>query len=107
MTTSVTETYELHVTGAASLTVHSHAGNITLHTGRDEHIVVAATKRVQGFLGVAGGADLEKVQIGIQQSGNHISVDAAPDRWSLFKKVAVDLDITLPVNMARLDLTLH
>ncbi|MGO8950248.1 MAG: DUF4097 family beta strand repeat-containing protein [Ktedonobacterales bacterium] len=107
MVTSVTETHELHLSGVPSLTVRSNAGNIRLHPGSEERILIIVTKRARGLLNAASEADLEKVNIDVRQSGNDVTVDAEVDRWSLFKQLTVDLDITLPADVTRLDLKLN
>jgi DUF4097 and DUF4098 domain-containing protein YvlB len=108
MTTAMaTETHDLPLTGTPSLTLRGHAGNIVLHPGSADHLLVAATKRGHGFLIALSESDLDKVQIGVQQSGNHISLAVEMDPWTFLKKVAVDLDITVPASMTWLDLTLR
>src|SRR5215469_18213138 len=107
MAISVTEMHELHLNGMASVTVRNNAGNIVLHPGGEDRILVQVTKRVRGFLSTASEADLEKVHIDVKQNGNAVAIDADVDRWSLFKQVTIDLDITLPSAVARLDLKLN
>jgi hypothetical protein len=107
MATSVTEMHELHLNGIASVTVRNNAGNIVLHPGGEDRILVQVTKRVRGFLSTATEADLEKANIDVKQSGNAVVIDAVVDRWSLFKQLTIDLDITLPPAVARLDLKLN
>jgi DUF4097 and DUF4098 domain-containing protein YvlB len=107
MATSVTEMHELHLNGIASVTVRNNAGNIVLHPGAEDRILVQVTKRVRGFLSTATEADLEKANIDVKQSGNAVVIDAVVDRWSLFKQLTIDLDITLPPAVARLDLKLN
>jgi hypothetical protein len=107
MATSETETHELHLNGAASVTVRNNAGNIVLHPGSEDQILVLVSKRVRGFLGTASEADLEQVHIDVKQNANAVIIDAEVGRWSLFKQVTIDLDITLPPTVARLDLKLN
>ena len=107
MATTTTETHELHLTGAPSLSVRNSAGNIRLHPGGEGQILIVATKRVRGFLADATEADLEKVAVTVRQHGDDISVDADTDHWSLFKQMTVDLDIAVPATVARLDLKLN
>src|SRR5271166_5417775 len=102
MAFSVTETHELHLTGVPSLTVHSNAGNIHIHPGDETRIIIVATKRARGFLSSASESDLEKLTIEVQQSANAVIVDAVADRWSHFKQLTVDIDITMPATVAQL-----
>jgi DUF4097 and DUF4098 domain-containing protein YvlB len=107
MATSVTETHELHLTGAPSLSVRNSAGNIRLHPGSEGQILIVATKRIRGLLANATEEDLQKVAVMVRQHGDDISVEVDMDRWSLFKQGTVDLDITVPATVARLDLKLN
>jgi DUF4097 and DUF4098 domain-containing protein YvlB len=107
MATSVTETHELHLNGIASVSVRNNAGNVVLHAGSEDQILVQVTKRVRGFLGTSSEADLEKVKVDVKQNANSVVIDAEVDRWSLFKQVTIDLDISLPPTVARLDLKLN
>ncbi len=107
MALSVTETHELHLSGIPSLSVRSNAGNTRLHSGGEARILIVATKRVRGFLTDASEADLENLKIDVRQSGDAVTVDAEVDRGSLFKQFTVDLDITLPTTIDRLDLKLN
>ncbi len=106
MALSVTETHELHLSGIPTLSVHNKAGNIRLHSGSDAQILVVATKRPSGFLTAASDTNLERVKIVVQQSGNRVTVQVEQDRWLLFKQLTIDLDITLPATVARIDVTL-
>ncbi len=107
MALSVTETHELHLTGVPSLTVHSNAGNIHIHPGDETRILIVATKRARGFLSSASESDLEKLTIDVRQSANAVVVDAVADRWSHFKQLTVDIDITMPATVAQLELRLN
>jgi DUF4097 and DUF4098 domain-containing protein YvlB len=107
MATSVNETHELHLSGIPSLTVRNNAGNVVLHPGSEDQILVLVTKRVRGFLSTSSEADLEKVHVDVKQNANSVAVDAEVDRWSLFKQVTIDLDISLPPTVTRLDLKLN
>jgi hypothetical protein len=107
MATSVTETHELHLTGTPSLAVRNNAGNIRLHPGSEGQILVVATKRMRGLLGKATEQDLEQAAVTVRQHADEIVVEANMDHWSLFKQLTVDLDITIPATVARLDLKLN
>jgi DUF4097 and DUF4098 domain-containing protein YvlB len=104
---SATETHELHLTGAPSLTVRNNAGNIRLHPGAEGQVLVYVTKRARGLLGNVSEADLERVRVDVHQNGNDILIDAEVERSSIFKQITIDLDIALPATAARLDLKLN
>jgi DUF4097 and DUF4098 domain-containing protein YvlB len=47
------------------------------------------------------------VAVRVRQHADEISVEADMDSWSLFKQMTVDLDISVPATVARLDLKLN
>jgi putative adhesin len=79
-----------HVTGHSRLIVSDTAGDIHIHPGATDSIVVQGTKYVRGL-----GANLDDITVNYQQQGDTVSVTSA-ESWNFMAEHGVHMDITVP-----------
>ncbi len=100
MVIQATETHTLSGVGVApDLKVRNSAGSITINAGPEGQFTLEATKKVVGgIFGQPKEPDLDKIEVGVTQEGNLISVNVHPGAAeALFgKSTLVDLVITAP-----------
>jgi len=99
MVIQTTETHILSVDAAPDLKVRNSAGSITINAGPEGQFTLEATKKiVGGIFGQPKEPDLDKIEVGVTQEGNLISVSVHPGAAeALFGKSSlVDLVITAP-----------
>lgn len=85
------------VSGAPTISLQDHNGTISFTRGAEKSVVVHATKRA------ATDDLLAKLQVNIQQDGDHISIDTTGDNtagFALFgdNGIAVDYQIEVPAH---------
>jgi DUF4097 and DUF4098 domain-containing protein YvlB len=88
----------LKVGSKATLKVETHAGNITVHTGPAQSIIISGHIRARGgFPGPSGESKVEKIASNppISQDGNSIHISGV-EGSDLRRNVFVDYDITVP-----------
>jgi DUF4097 and DUF4098 domain-containing protein YvlB len=87
-----------NVSSKASLRVVTNAGNITVHTGPAQSVVISGHIRARGgFPGPSAESKIEKISANppISQDGNSIHISGVQGS-ELRKNVYVDYDITVP-----------
>lgn len=89
----------LKVNGPVDLTVASGSGNITVHTGGGDSVVISAKLHANNSWLFGGSAEDRIHQIEqnppIEQQGNIIHVGRAHD-GDLFRNISIDYDLTVP-----------
>ena len=88
--TTALPVHTFHVAGHTQLIVHNTSGDIRIHEGESDSIVVHGTKYVSGF-----GANMNDITVDYQQNGNTVSVTANEGSNFLGER-GVDLDISVP-----------
>lgn len=85
------------VSSKATLKVETNAGNITVHTGPAQSIVISGHIRARGgFPGPSGESKVDRISSNppVRQDGNNIVISTIES--DLRKNVFVDYDITVP-----------
>lgn len=89
----------LKVTGPVDLEVISGSGNITVHTGGSDAVLIAAKIRASNAWLFGGGAEdrIQRIEQNppIEQQGNIIHIGRVQDHW-LFRNISIDYDLTVP-----------
>jgi Putative adhesin len=89
----------LKVNGAVDLDVVSSSGNITVHTGNSDTVLVSAKIHASNSW-LFGGASEDRIRRieqnpPIEQQGNIIHIGHTMDR-ELFRNISIDYDLTVP-----------
>jgi hypothetical protein len=79
-----------HIAGHSRLIVNNTGGDIHIHPGATDTIVVQGTKYVRGI-----GANLDDVTVNYEQQGDTVSITSA-ENWSFLDERGVNMDITVP-----------
>ena len=89
----------LKVNGPVELTVASGSGNITVHTGNSDSVVVSAKIHASNSWLFGGSAEdkIHRIEQNppIEQQGNIIHIGRTQDR-ELFRNISIDYDLTVP-----------
>lgn len=89
----------LKVTGPVDLDVISGSGNVTVHTGGSDAVVVSAKIHASNSWLFGGSAEdrIHRIEQNppIEQQGNIIHIGRAQDR-DLFHNISIDYDLTVP-----------
>lgn len=88
--TAVLPSQTFHIARHSLLIVTNTEGNVHIHPGATDTIVVQGTKYVRGI-----GANLDDVTVNYQQQGDTVSVTSV-ENWSFLDERGVNLDITVP-----------
>ena len=89
----------LKVTGPVDLDVLTGAGNITVHTGSNDALVISAKIHASNSWLFGGSAEdrIHRIEQNppIEQQGNIIHIGRVQDR-ELFRNISIDYDLTVP-----------
>jgi DUF4097 and DUF4098 domain-containing protein YvlB len=100
-TRSVLPSHTFTVTAPPSLTIHNDSGSVTLHTGKDNAVVVTATQHVTEINALSTPTaqpttDIEDMQVNYDQQGNTIRVDAMNISNAALRAISLDFDVIVP-----------
>ncbi len=98
---SVLPSHTFIVTARPSLTIHNDSGSVTLHTGKDDAVIVTATQHVSDLntLNTPDAQytpDAKDMQVNYDQQGNTISVEALNISNAALRTISVDFDVFVP-----------
>jgi hypothetical protein len=98
---SVLPSHTFSVNTHPSLFIHNDSGSVALHTGRNNVVVVTATRHVDNFntfntVSDQDTPDDKGMQLNYDQQGNTISVEALNISNAALRAISIDFDVIVP-----------